>query len=493
MHLLSSYNIVPRSPVRDPIHTFIEIPFEFEPIIDSKLFQRLRWISQLPLEQLVYPSAQHSRFEHSLGVMHLAMEASISLINNSPEVLDHAFKLDQEFKKISDPIIQKKFFILTAGLSGLLHDIGHAPFSHTLEEACKYSAIKYKYDHEAVGYILCKKLLQDTNKINEIYSQKVLKILNKNLKELHSEISPIEKIVRKLIDGAIDVDKGDYIIRDSYHCGATYGIYDISRLWSNIIVNPKDYTIAVTHKGALEAWTLRVQRFKMYRNVYKHHTRNITDAMLIDIISSSFDHEIESENRDLMPVWVNKEELNSDANFSKFELWTDNSILKAISDSKNMVNQRIEEFLKRSLYKRGLTIGLGQYPDAVFNLKEANNKVRNDFKSLKKDLSDNKGIKIDFLFEKEEPIPVSGKDVQVDIQVKQKEDGSFSSLADFLGIEINKESEKENELSTKDHKLYIFIQESNLSSKSFIEEKVKETLKPYLQIIPKTISPLPNT
>jgi HD superfamily phosphohydrolase len=140
--------------IRDPIYGFIELPRVFIPIVDHSLFQRLRWISQLPLEQLVYPSAQHSRFEHSLGVMYLAMVAAGSLLSNSKNLIEGLLKKDNDFKKIRGMDNKYKQFILSAGLSGLLHDLGHAPFSHTLEEACKYSKIPYKYDHEEVGCFL---------------------------------------------------------------------------------------------------------------------------------------------------------------------------------------------------------------------------------------------------------------------------------------------------------------------------------------------------
>ena len=121
--------------IRDPIYNYIELPISIKPLVDHPLVQRLRWISQLPLEQMVYPSAQHSRFEHSLGVMYLAMQAAITLLNDeiSYRILRQAKEEDSITRGISEEEF-KRTFIISAGIIGLLHDVGHGPFSHTLED-----------------------------------------------------------------------------------------------------------------------------------------------------------------------------------------------------------------------------------------------------------------------------------------------------------------------------------------------------------------------
>lgn len=485
MYILTRYGIESKL-VRDPLYNFIEIPTEFLPIIDHKLFQRLRWISQLPLEQLVYPSAQHSRFEHSLGVMHLAILSAISLINNSPEVLDKVFKQDGEFKKLKKAE-KLKSFILIAGLSGLLHDIGHAPFSHTLEEACKYSKIKYKYDHEEVGYILSSKLLEELGISDKLFCERTLKILNKKLKIINKDLFPIDFIMRKLIDGPIDVDKGDYIYRDSYHCGTTYGIYDIQRLWRNIIINSNDYSIAVNEKGALEAWTLRIQRFKMYKNVYKHHIRNITDSMLIDIISTMLDKS-SKKKLDLIPIQKAVDEINNGDNLNHFVFWSDNSILKEISNSKDSIKHRIEDFQKRDLYKRGFTVDLSEYPGAIEKLKNKKDYALHlEFKDLKNKLAENKQLFFDFLIEKDIIPPVFENEVQIDIKVKDSEN-NLITLAQFLNIQRPKEIEenkrKENGASREEklnpnekYILHIYIKKSNKGNKDQIHSEVLKVLE----------------
>ena len=144
--------------IRDPIYGFIEVPEDFLPILDHKLVQRLRWISQLPLEQLVYPSAQHSRFEHSIGVMHLSMQIAMTLVkdNYSWEKIESAFEKESELSSLKKED-RKKFFVFCAGISGLLHDLGHAPFSHTLEDAVCYARKDIFYNHETVTFFVAKR------------------------------------------------------------------------------------------------------------------------------------------------------------------------------------------------------------------------------------------------------------------------------------------------------------------------------------------------
>ncbi|MCA9748115.1 MAG: HD domain-containing protein [Romboutsia sp.] len=481
MHLLTSYNIESFL-IRDPIYGFIEVPKIFKEIIDHKLFQRLRWISQLPLEQLVYPSAQHSRFEHSLGVMHLSIISAISLINNSWDAFEVAFPKDKNFKDLTDEE-QKRNFILAAGLAGLLHDIGHAPFSHTLEEACKYSKINYKYDHEEVGYLLSEFLMTNSTMIDKIFVQKCLSVLNKKLKILNKELTPITMIIRKLIDGPIDVDKGDYIIRDSYHCGTTYGVYDIQRLWRSIVINPNDYTIGVNKKGALEAWTLRFQRFKIYKNVYKHHTRNITDSMLVDIIANSINSlkGKSSKRNDLIPIWNSLEELKEDKNITRFIFWTDNSMLKVISLDNNSINHRIESFLKRDIYKRGFELDLSSYPGALSLAQvNSNNELHISLMELKGKLKKDNNLYFDFLIERDVVAPVFEKEVQLEIKVLDSEN-SFIPLANYLHISVPQEYEEQIKPSSI-FKLYVFIKKGNLDNLDLIKSEITALLETYNHI-----------
>lgn len=495
MYLLNSYQIESKL-VRDPIYGFIELPKELLPVIDHRLFQRLRWVGQLPLEQLVYPSAQHSRFEHSLGVLHLAMVSAISLISNSRSLLEELYNQDPDFSKIIDKNERNKNFILLCGLSGLLHDLGHAPFSHTLEDACKYSKIKYKYDHEEVGYYLAKYILDKTVPPDKIYVLKTLKVLNKKLKTVSSHLQPIENIVRTMIDGPFDVDKADYIYRDSYHCGANYGFYDIQRLWRNVVINKSNSTIGINSKGALETWTLRFQRYKMYQNVYKHHTRNITDAMLIDILSKSFDILIdqpqEEWNRELIPIKESVRELETHDVIDKFIYWSDNSILKEISNMGSALKSRIEQFLERKIYKRDsnkqdIVYDLSKYPEVFFEI--AGIKSEYPFhialKKLKEDIQTELALNFDVLIDTIYLPPVFEKAVQNDIQIIEN-DIPISSLAKFLGFDVKTHlnlpddaNQGEGDSPSKNYNLYIYVDPQNIASIPTIKEEIEKLLSNY--------------
>lgn len=486
MHFLSNYHIKSKA-VRDPLYTYIELPEVLLPIIDHKLIQRLRWISQLPLEQLVYPSAQHSRFEHSLGVMYLAMLAAVSLLTNSKEEINSYFQTDPDFKKLETLEEQEQNFILSAGLAGLLHDVGHAPFSHTLEEACKYVDIGYKYNHEHVGFELSKYLIKSTQLSDKIYSIKALQALNKNLKEDNSDLRPIEIIIRKIIDGPIDVDKGDYIYRDSYHCGTNYGYYDIQRLWRNICVVKDIYNLHVTTKGALEAWTLRFQRYKMYANIYKHHIRNITDAMLIDILASCFEHYRDDKQKleSLIPITDSLDDLGNKQTMFNFMTWTDNSLLKVISSLGIPASFRVDNFLSRVLYKPSIYYDLSNYPDLLF-LVEDGYDIHLAIREIQKELHKSKRLNFDFLINKEELPPVYDSYVQEKIKV-YNESGESWSLAEYLGFKLPNSSGSDNSSNGRfslNYKIYLrfFISRDCRSMEHILKDRIDQFLEPYKRI-----------
>lgn len=167
--------------IRDPLYGFIRVDQQDLRLIDHKIIQRLRWVNQLPLEQLVYPSDQHSRFEHSLGVMHLAEIGAGSLIENSSARFHEACLNNPLFAHLQEKE-QETFFIRCARWSGLLHDIGHAPFSHTFEEACKFSfRDEIFYDHEYYGFFLVRQVFEDLKDIGEAVLATVLNVLNKKI------------------------------------------------------------------------------------------------------------------------------------------------------------------------------------------------------------------------------------------------------------------------------------------------------------------------
>ncbi len=351
--------------IRDPIYGFIELPEEIRGIVDAPEVQRLRWISQLPLEQMVYPSAQHSRFEHSLGVMYLSMIAAHTLLQDnlsktrilnalkkSEEHFD-MYKNSKEYKKI-----WKRLFVLSSGIVGLLHDVGHAPFSHTFEETLKdLPPDKFSsFNHEVLSYVIAKHVLKEyllpevPQKIWDIFRKDILSALNKRIRV--NELQPIARILRTIVDGPIDTDKGDYLLRDSYHCGVNYGIYDLERLWRFVRI-ASDFTIGVHPKGALEAWTLRFSRYKMFKNVYWHHLRDITDALLMDALKIALKNE--KKYSKICPLNLPVTESSTLTYQELFNLffWTDTYLLNALKEyNEREIREILDWIHRRRLPKR---------------------------------------------------------------------------------------------------------------------------------------------
>jgi len=256
--------------IRDHVYGYIRVPQDLLLLLHHPLVQRLRWISQLSLAQMVYPGAVHTRFEHSLGTMHLAYISALSLWKYAK---DHP--TTEASRVFSEKVRSQGDFFLGAMSAALLHDIGHAPLSHVYEFA------RQDYDHEAVGYILAKKVLGDCGCDTKLYGKWALAALDKS-KDLKDLPVPAQ-VIRSLLDGpGIDIDKGDYVPRDAYHCGVPYGQYGWQRLWTNVALH-YDQTheamhLAITSKAVHEAYHLMIARFHMYEAVYEHHTKQKIDA-----------------------------------------------------------------------------------------------------------------------------------------------------------------------------------------------------------------------
>lgn len=191
------------SELRDPVHGFIYRSSLEQDIIDTPVMQRLRRIRQLAMAFLVYPGALHTRFGHSLGAMHLAGGLANRLIEG----------------KYED--------IRAIRLAALLHDVGHGPFSHVSE-----SIIDTFYDKEKVCLGEDEKaheritigIIEHDPKLQNLLSPRDIRIITGILGGTRGE-----PFFRNIISGPLDVDKQDYLLRDSYFCGVKYGIFDIDR------------------------------------------------------------------------------------------------------------------------------------------------------------------------------------------------------------------------------------------------------------------------
>ncbi len=234
-----------RKIINDPVHGFIGLPNDliFD-IIEHPYFQRLRRIKQLGLTHLVYPGAIHSRFSHALGSMHLMLEA-IDVLRQKGQTIT-----DEEST--------------AAAIAILLHDIGHGPFSHALEHS-----IVDSMSHEALSEIFM-------NRLNQTFNGE-LKIALDIFKGNYSK-----KFLHQLVSGQLDVDRLDYLTRDSFFTGVSEGIIGTERIIK--MLNVWDGELVVEIKGIYSIEKFLVSRRLMYWQVYLHKTVLSAEQLMIKIL-----------------------------------------------------------------------------------------------------------------------------------------------------------------------------------------------------------------
>jgi HD superfamily phosphohydrolase len=237
--------------LRDPLWNNIRVDELTLRLIDTRTFQRLRNIRQLGLAYVVYPGATHSRFEHALGAYHLSRQ-TLALLCES----DDAFPISGE-----DQTIVRS--------AALLHDIGHYPFSHALEEIGQLH-------HEDVA-----RPLITTGEVAEILTARIGADAPERIFELIRGVS--DSPLQGLISGSLDLDKIEYLKRDAFMCGVPYGEIDVDRLTNSMLVldDPESGrpTLGVREKGLSALESLLFAKYQMYRNVYWHHAVRSATAM----------------------------------------------------------------------------------------------------------------------------------------------------------------------------------------------------------------------
>jgi len=251
----------------------IKVSDEEGKIIDTPAFQRLRYIRQLGTSYLVYHGAEHTRFGHSIGVMDLVGRAMDVLEQKQPEELPK-----KEYKKLRQ----------LARIAALLHDIGHAPFSHVGESDGIFPIIE-DYDgekttgHEIYSRLIVKKYFKDVIESNfpDILIEDVLSLMKGNI--TNSKYF----FVKDLISSQIDMDRMDYLLRDSHYCGVKYGLYDLSRLLDTLtICEPQKgvWQLGIVSNGVQAIEEFIFARYWMFIQVYFHKTRRIFDYFLIEFL-----------------------------------------------------------------------------------------------------------------------------------------------------------------------------------------------------------------
>jgi uncharacterized protein len=273
---------------RDPIHVFITLDSDERRVVDSRPFQRLRHIHQLATSYQVFSGATHKRFEHSLGVMHLAGQV-YDIVTEPANVSDQA-------KRYLPGPHQREYWRRVVRLAALCHDIGHLPFSHAAEK----ELLPAEWNHERLTFDLImsdemKEIFQES--IPPIRPDHVAKIAigQKKLSEFEDSITftTWENLLSEIIVGdAFGVDRIDYLLRDAYHAGVVYGRFDHYRLIQTLRILPRQQEGSVepflgVEAGGLEAAeAMSIARYFMYRQVYFHHVRRAYDIHLKDFLKA---------------------------------------------------------------------------------------------------------------------------------------------------------------------------------------------------------------
>lgn len=239
--------------ITDPIHRYIRFSETEREIVDTVIFQRLRGIRQLAGAHLVYPSAQHSRFEHSIGTMHIAGYAGETLFSKG-------------YFGDEDKVQQLR-------LAALLHDVGHGPFSHLFEEVLME---KHNMNHEDMG-----KQIISRSEISDILGKHGYN--SSDICKLSFGQSNIQ-FFNEIISGALSADMMDYLPRDSLFTGVEYGKIDYHRLISSFEVTT-DGHLAINKSALYSLESMLISRYEMYKAVYFHKTVRSAEVMLLRSIT----------------------------------------------------------------------------------------------------------------------------------------------------------------------------------------------------------------
>lgn len=268
--------------IRDPIHGAIQLSRDELPVIDSRAMQRLRRIKQLGFGEFAFPGATHNRFSHSLGAMHLAGVAFDKIFGP---------------QSLSSPEVRHRLRG-TVRMAALLHDVGHGPLSHAAERAMPDArelaipGLSADLDKRASHEHYTLKLIVDGPLRAPLEASNIPPVAVAAL--ISQEIDPgpdlltdqgrdLRPVLSQLISSEMDVDRMDYLLRDSYYAGVTYGRYDLPWLLSNLATHEEEGRVYLAlHRRALHAFEdFLLSRYHMYLMVYFHHLSVIYEELLL--------------------------------------------------------------------------------------------------------------------------------------------------------------------------------------------------------------------
>ncbi|MGQ9461228.1 MAG: HD domain-containing protein [Candidatus Bathyarchaeaceae archaeon] len=322
--------------IKDPIHGYVSITEAEREIIDSYPVQRLHRLRQLAGAEFVYPGANHTRFEHSIGVMYLA-----GLLSENPNLSQH----------LSEDEVQ------TIRIAALLHDVGHGPFSHIFEHLL--TKFLNKTHEDMTTWIIQKSELKDI--INRLgYDPDVIGKLA--VGSLHKAG---KAFIDQIIRSSVDVDKLDFVVRDTHHTGAEYGYVDIFRLIHMLDILDENLAVDLGSLSALESFMLA--RIESFKSIYFHRVGRAAQIMIAMAMEEAKDE------LDLVSFKTPEEYLA----LNDYTVWT--MLKKCEKSRKIMENLERRKLLKcaydRTFYVRDKTIS------SIFSVEEIRNQMRDKIAS----------------------------------------------------------------------------------------------------------------
>ncbi|MCH4057657.1 HD domain-containing protein [Lapidilactobacillus gannanensis] len=252
---MSEISLLPRDKVlRDPVHNYIHVTYQvILDLINTSEFQRLRRIKQLGASSYTFHGAEHSRFTHSVGVYEITRQICDNFARNYPSTNGSTELWDDHER-------------LVAMCAALLHDIGHGPYSHTFEHI-------FNTDHEAITREI---LTSPDTEVNHVLRQ-VSPEFPEEVASVIGKTYPNPQVVQ-MISSQIDADRMDYLLRDAYHTGTKYGMFDLTRILR--VMRPYRNGIAFEANGMHAVEDYIVCRFQMYQQVYFHPVSRAMEVIL---------------------------------------------------------------------------------------------------------------------------------------------------------------------------------------------------------------------
>jgi HD superfamily phosphohydrolase len=332
---------VPPYEIRDPIHGLIALlPKEID-LINTTDFQRLRRIRQLAMAFLVYPGTLHTRFDHSIGVMHIAG------------------RICDRLKQFSDIDVECE----QVRLAALLHDIGHGPFSHVSEHLLdKYVPEDGGSIREKIHEKITVDIIKYDSEIDTVLSDKEREFVVEMIEGKEMIEGEIKKDFRRdIVSSDLDADKMDYLLRDSYFAGVKYGTYDLEKIIESCRAHSRgnESYLAISDEGLHALEQLLLAKQHMTQQVYHHRVRSISDAMIVRGIELA----IREGNQELAQLYRYNETPEFIKNYMEYHDERLVDILKRCDQEK--ARKIFERLYDRRLFKVIGELSLKDVDDAI--------------------------------------------------------------------------------------------------------------------------------